>query len=74
MMKAYVIDFGDSQDRHLPLIKYAFNKNYQTNIQMVPFEDLYGRKCKSLIGWFEVREATLLRLDLVQASIDKVKL
>ncbi|CAN4076422.1 unnamed protein product [Withania somnifera] len=40
---------------------------------MAPYEALYGRKCRSPIGWFEVGETVLLGLDLVQQAMEKVK-
>ena len=39
---------------------------------MAPFEALYGRRCRSPIGWFEIGEAKLLGPDLVQDSLEKV--
>nr|XP_016498425.1 PREDICTED: uncharacterized protein LOC107817163 [Nicotiana tabacum] len=39
-----------------------------------PYEALYRRKCRSPIGWFEVREAELLGGNLVQQAMEKVKL
>ncbi|XP_070013577.1 uncharacterized protein [Nicotiana sylvestris] len=41
---------------------------------MAPFEALYGRRCRSPIGWFEVAEAELIRLDLMHQAMDKVKI
>ena len=41
---------------------------------MAPFEALYGRRCRSPIGWFEMGEAKILGPDLVQDAINKVKL
>ena len=41
---------------------------------MAPFEALYGRKCRSPMGWFEAREQKLLGPDLVQDAVEKVKL
>ncbi|XP_070013609.1 uncharacterized protein [Nicotiana sylvestris] len=41
---------------------------------MAPYEPLYGRRCRSLVGWFEPCEARLLGTDLVQDELDKVKL
>ena len=41
---------------------------------MAPFEALYGRKCRSLVGWFEAGEQKLLGPDLVQDAVEKVKL
>ncbi|XP_070020203.1 uncharacterized protein [Nicotiana sylvestris] len=41
---------------------------------MAPFEALYGRWCRSPIGWFDPSEAKLYGTDLVQDALDKVKL
>ena len=54
-----MIDFKGSLDDHLPLIEFAYNNRYLSNIQMAPYEALYGRRCRSSVGWFEVGEATL---------------
>ena len=39
---------------------------------MAPFEALYGRRCRSPIGWVKISEAKFLGLDFVQDSIKKV--
>ncbi|XP_060178387.1 uncharacterized protein LOC132608377 [Lycium barbarum] len=41
---------------------------------MAPYEDLYGRRCRSPISWFEAGEAKVLGPDLVKAALDTVKL
>ncbi|XP_070007551.1 uncharacterized protein [Nicotiana sylvestris] len=41
---------------------------------MAPYETLYGRRCRSPIGWFETGETNLLGPDLVQEAMDKVQL
>ncbi|KAH0685627.1 hypothetical protein KY284_016180 [Solanum tuberosum] len=41
---------------------------------MAPYEALYGRRCRSLIGWFEVGEAALIGLDSVHEAMEKVQL
>ncbi|XP_070004662.1 uncharacterized protein [Nicotiana sylvestris] len=41
---------------------------------MAPYEALYGRQCRSLVGWFEPREARLLVTNLVLHALEKVKL
>ncbi|XP_070008968.1 uncharacterized protein [Nicotiana sylvestris] len=41
---------------------------------MAPYEALFGRKCRSPIGWFDVGETKLLGPELVQQVVEKVKL
>ncbi|KAH0764726.1 hypothetical protein KY285_000597 [Solanum tuberosum] len=40
---------------------------------MAPFEELYGRKCRSPIGWFEAGDVKPLGVDLVKKAQDKVR-
>nr|GEU51628.1 putative reverse transcriptase domain-containing protein [Tanacetum cinerariifolium] len=47
MLRACVIVFGNSWDRHLPLVEFYYNNNYHASIKAAPFEALYGRKCRS---------------------------
>ena len=74
MLRACVIDFGARWDRHLPLAEFAYNNSYHSSIQMAPFEALYGRRCRSLIGWFDLEEADFLGPNLVQQAIENVKI
>ena len=74
MLRACVLDFKGSWDDHLPRIEFAYNNSFQASIQMAPYEALYRRKCRSLIGWFKVGKAELLGPNLVQQAMEKVKL
>nr|GEZ55412.1 putative reverse transcriptase domain-containing protein [Tanacetum cinerariifolium] len=47
MLRACVIDFGKSWDRHLPLVEFSYNNSYHTSIKAAPFEALYGRKIQA---------------------------
>ena len=42
-------------------IEFAYNNNYQSSIGMAPFEDLYGRPCRSPVCWGEVGDILVLR-------------
>ena len=53
MLRACVIDFGGQWDQFLPLAEFAYNNSYHSSIEMAPFEALYGRRCRSPIGWFD---------------------
>ncbi|XP_055826375.1 uncharacterized protein LOC129894748 [Solanum dulcamara] len=60
-------------DDHLPLIEFTYNNSYHASIQMAPYEALYGRRCRSPIGWFEVGEAELIGPGLVHQAMEKVR-
>ncbi|GKD86199.1 putative reverse transcriptase domain-containing protein [Tanacetum coccineum] len=49
MLRACVIDFRSSWDRHLPLVEFSYNNSYHRSIKAAPYEALYGRKCRSLV-------------------------
>ncbi|GJX87919.1 hypothetical protein Tco_0339933 [Tanacetum coccineum] len=48
--------------------------NYHSSIWCAPFEALYGRKCRSPVLWDEIEESSLIRLELVQETTNKVVL
>ncbi|WMV55641.1 hypothetical protein MTR67_049026 [Solanum verrucosum] len=74
MLRACVIDFKGSWDDHLPLIEFAYTNSYNSSIQMAHYEALYGRRCKSPVGWFEVGETALIGPDSVLDAMEKVQL
>ncbi|GKE24372.1 putative reverse transcriptase domain-containing protein, partial [Tanacetum coccineum] len=55
MLRACVIDFGISWDRHLPLVEFSYNNSYHASIKAAPYEALYGRKCRSLKSYADRR-------------------
>lgn len=72
MLRACVIDFGARWDQHFPSSEFAYNNSCHSNIQITPFEALYGRWCRSLIRWFDSAEMDSLDTDLLKDVIDKV--
>ncbi|XP_070032286.1 uncharacterized protein [Nicotiana tomentosiformis] len=74
MLCACVLDFKGSWDDYLPLIEISYNNIYNASIQMELFKALYGRRCRSLIVWFEVVEAQLIGPDLIHQAMEKVKI
>ena len=73
MLRACLLEFGGSWDDHLPLVEFSYNNSYHTSIQCVPYEALYGRKCRSPLNWLEVGDSQLTRPDIVQETTDKIK-
>ncbi|GKB62128.1 reverse transcriptase domain-containing protein [Tanacetum coccineum] len=44
MLRACIIDFDSSWDRHLPLVEFSYNNCYHASIKAAPFEAYYGAK------------------------------
>ena len=74
MLRACLIYFKGCWDDHLSLIEFAYNNIYYSNIQMAPYKELYRRRCRSPVGWFEVGEATLIGTYSVLHAMEKVQL
>ncbi|GJZ61163.1 putative reverse transcriptase domain-containing protein [Tanacetum coccineum] len=72
MICACVIDFGNGWVKHLPLVEFSYNNSYHTSIKAAPFEELYGRKCRSPVCWAEVGEVQLTGPEIVQETTEKV--
>ncbi|EOY31685.1 Uncharacterized protein TCM_038736 [Theobroma cacao] len=73
MLRACVIDFIGSWDRHLPLVEFAYNNSFQSSIGMAPYDALYRRKCRTPLCWDEVGERKLVNVELIDLTNDKVK-
>ncbi|GJS75002.1 hypothetical protein Tco_0724883 [Tanacetum coccineum] len=72
MLRACVIDFGGSWDRHLPLVEFSYNNSYHASIKAAPFEALYGRKCRSPVCWNEVGDSQLTGPELIRETTEKI--
>ncbi|KAK6229056.1 hypothetical protein SCA6_018007 [Theobroma cacao] len=72
-LRACVVDFLGSWDRHLPLVEFAYNNSFQSSIGMAPYEALYGRKCRTPLCWDEVGEKKLVSVELIDLTNDKIK-
>ncbi|GJU89475.1 putative reverse transcriptase domain-containing protein [Tanacetum coccineum] len=71
-LRACVIDFGSSWDRHLPLVKFSYNNSYHASINAAPYEALYGRKCRSPVCWSEVGDSQLTGPELIHDTTEKI--
>ena len=73
MLRGCVLDFPGSWDRYIPLMEFSYNNNYQSSISMVPYEALYGRKCRTLVCWTDLNEHKVTDLDMVKETKEKVQ-
>ncbi|KAA3487705.1 DNA/RNA polymerases superfamily protein [Gossypium australe] len=73
MMKCCILEFEVNWEKYLSLVKLAYNNIYQSSIKMTPFEALYGRKCKTLLYWSELKKVSIIR-DCLKFAFDRYKL
>ncbi|GJS93192.1 putative reverse transcriptase domain-containing protein [Tanacetum coccineum] len=74
MLRACVIDFGKGWVKHFPLAEFSYNNSYHASIKAVPYEAMYGRKCRSPVCWAKVGEAQLTGPELIQETTEKIVL
>ena len=74
MLRECVIDFKGSWDNHLPLIEFSYNNSYHSSIGKAPFETLYGMRCRSLVGWFEVAKSSILGPEIINEAMEKLRM
>nr|GEY93724.1 reverse transcriptase domain-containing protein [Tanacetum cinerariifolium] len=72
MLRACAIDFGNSWDRHIPLVEFSYNNSYHASINAAPFEAFYGRKCRSPVCWSEVGDSQLTGPELIHETTEKI--
>ncbi|GJY50466.1 putative reverse transcriptase domain-containing protein [Tanacetum coccineum] len=72
MLRACVIDFGSSWDRHLPLVEFSYNNSYHASIKVAPYEAFYGQKCRSPVCWSEVGDSQLTGPELICDTTEKI--
>ena len=68
-----MIDFKGSRDDHLPFIEFSYNNSYHSSIGLALFEVLYGRRCRSSFGWFEVGESSILGKHIIHEALENVR-
>lgn len=61
LLRAFILDFGDSGKTYFPLMSFAYNNNFRANISMTLYEALYGRKYRYPLYWFRVEKRKFFR-------------
>jgi transposase InsO family protein len=56
MLRACALQYGRSLDKSMPYAKFSYNNSYQESLKMVPFEMLYGCRCRTPLFWNETGE------------------
>ncbi|KAM1798759.1 hypothetical protein ACFX12_032795 [Malus domestica] len=73
MLRSSVLQFEDSWHDCLDLMEFAYNNSYHSSIGMAPFEELYGKSCRTPLCWSEVGERVLVGLEIVDVTTQNVQ-
>jgi hypothetical protein len=68
MLRACVLTYGKGWEQSLSYAEFSYNNGYQASLGMSPFEDLYGRKCRTPLMWSEVGERALVGPALIKEA------
>jgi hypothetical protein len=74
MLRACALQHGSSWDKSLPYAEFSYNNSYQASLKMLPFEALYGRKCRTLLYWDQTGERQFIGPELVQEAKEQVRI
>nr|GFA17288.1 reverse transcriptase [Tanacetum cinerariifolium] len=61
MLRSCALEWTGNWDDYICLVEFAYNNSWHASIKCVPFEMLYGRKCRALICWDQVSPARGVR-------------
>jgi hypothetical protein len=67
LLRACILEFGNSWEDHLPLMEFTYNNSYHATVGMAPYKALYGRKCRTLLCWEEVGNKKIIGAELVKS-------
>jgi hypothetical protein len=65
-LRAYALQHGSSWDKSLPYADFSYDNNYQASLKMLPFEALYGRKCRTPLFLDQTRGRQFFGPKLIQ--------
>ena len=51
MLHMYVMNKPTKWEYYLHLVEFAYNNGHHASLGMSPYEDLYGRRCRTLVTW-----------------------
>jgi hypothetical protein len=68
MLRACALQYGRRWDKSLSYVEFSYNNSYQESLKMVPFEVLYGHRCRTLLFWDETGEPKVFGPDILQEA------
>jgi hypothetical protein len=73
MLRACALQYERSWDKSLSYAKFSYNNSCQESLKMVPFDMLYGRRCRTPLFWNDIGERKVFRPDILQEDEKHVR-
>jgi hypothetical protein len=74
MLRMYVMDQQKRWENFLPLVEFAYKNNYQSNINMAPFEFIYGWPCQTPLIWDRPKDRLMVRPEVIQEMEEQMQM
>jgi len=74
LLRTCILDHLGAWDEVLPLIEFTYNNSFHASIDMVPYEALYGRRCRTPLCWYQDGEEVLVGPELLEQTTEKVRM
>jgi hypothetical protein len=71
-LRMYVMDKPSKWEDYLHLVEFTYSNGYHAPLNMIPFEELYGRKCNTPVSWDNPTDRTVVGLDLLRDMEDQM--
>jgi hypothetical protein len=74
MLRACALQYGRSWDKSMPYAEFSYNNSYQESLKMVPFEMLYGQRCRTPLFWSETGERKVFGPNILHEAEKQVRM
>jgi transposase InsO family protein len=72
MLRVCVLAYGKCWEDSLGFAEFSYNNGYHASLKKVPFEVLYGRKCRTTLMWSEVGERAIESPNFIKTAEEKI--
>jgi hypothetical protein len=74
MLRACALQDKLGWNKRLPYAEFSYNNNYQTSLKMSPFQELYGRNCRTLLHWDQPGERQVFGPDILLEAEENIRM
>jgi hypothetical protein len=72
MLRMYVMEKPSKWEYYLHLVEFDYNNGYQASLKMIPFEELYGRKCNTTLSWDNPADREVVGPEFLREMEEKI--